>query len=549
MTVTLRTPVPSAAEILHQALARERGGEASLTEAVAGYESAINAAERTGEQTVLAEALRRLAVIQHHRNQSAQARQLCRRSTAEARAAGNDVLAAEALNALGGIDLESGALAEARSHFLRAVQLGGSSRELRARVEQNLGILANIQGDFESALACYARSLEAYRSCGDEHGCAIAYHNLGMVSAQRRLLDEADRYFTQSYDIAARVDDVYLLGLCLLNHAEVHFARDRYDEAKRNAEAALERFDRIDGGVLRAQAYRVIGMVYRETGRAALAEARLRAAIGLAVNAGSVLNEAAARRELAILYQAMGRNQDALALLNDAHALFKRLDARSELVYVDGQMAELEATYLAVVSEWGHSIESNDTYTFGHCERVAQRAVAVAQLLGMDEHAQTTVRIGAYLHDVGKVRVPHEILSKPGKLTPDEFAVLQMHPVWGTELLAAIEFPWDIKPIIRWHHERHDGSGYPDRLRGAEIPVSAQIVGIADVYDALTTTRPYRPALSRERALAEMERCRGWWSEPVCTAFRKSLADPRGAEMPMPTKHMPPAGARSTLGR
>jgi len=138
------------------------------------------------------------------------------------------------------------------------------------------------------------------------------------------------------------------------------------------------------------------------------------------------------------------------------------------------------------------------------------------------------VRIGAYLHDVGKVRVPHEILSKPGKLTPDEFAVLQMHPVWGIELLAAVEFPWDIKPIIRWHHERHDGSGYPDRLRGDEIPLSAQIVGIADVYDALTSTRPYRPALSRERALTEMERCRGWWSEAVCTAFRKSLADPRG---------------------
>lgn len=88
----------------------------------------------------------------------------------------------------------------------------------------------------------------------------------------------------------------------------------------------------------------------------------------------------------------------------------------------------------------------------------------------------------------------------------------RMHPIWGIELLAAVEFPWDIKPIIRWHHERHDGSGYPDRLRGDEIPVSAQIVGIADVYDALTTRRPYRPALPVQRALAEMDRCRGWWS-------------------------------------
>ena len=128
---------------------------------------------------------------------------------------------------------------------------------------------------------------------------------------------------------------------------------------------------------------------------------------------------------------------------------------------------------------------------------MARRAVAVAEILGMDEHAQTTVRVGAYLHDVGKVRVPHEVLSKPDTLTPDERAVLQMHPVCGIELLAAVEFPWDIKPIVRWHHERYDGSGYPDRLRGDDIPVSAQIVGIADVYDALTSTRPYRPALPR----------------------------------------------------
>src|SRR5205823_13631617 len=88
--------------------------------------------------------------------------------------------------------------------------------------------------------------------------------------------------------------------------------------------------------------------------------------------------------------------------------------------------------YLAVVREWGQSLESADTYTFGHCERVAQLGVAVARALGLDEHAQTTVRLGAYLHDLGKVRVPHEILSKPGPLTRDEFEVVQMHPIWGS---------------------------------------------------------------------------------------------------------------------
>src|SRR6266705_3033599 len=511
-----------AADLLHNARAQERAG--AIPEAIAAYEAAIAAAERTEDHAVLAEALRRLAIVRHRRAESAAARELCLRSHAVARRAGNGLLAGEALNTLGGIDLETDAIADARHNFLLALELGGQSRALRARVEQNLGVLANIQGDFDEALARYRGSLEAYRASNDEHGCAIAYHNLGMVSADRGQFDEAERYFEQSYAIAERAGDLHLQGLCLVNHADVHVLRERYADAQGKAEAALAIFDRLDALSDKSEAYRVLGVVYRETGRAALAEARLRSAIELAVRAGSGLNKAEASRELALLYQAMGRNQDALALLNAAHRLFGRLQARVDLVHVDGKMAELEATYRAVVREWGQSIESSDSYTFGHCERVARHGVAVARALGMDEHAQTTLRLGAYLHDVGKVRVPHEILSKSGPLTREEFEVVQMHPIWGIELLADVEFPWDLKPIIRWHHERYDGTGYPDRLRGDEIPVSAQVVGIVDVFDALTTDRAYRPALSFDAALAEIERCRGWWSEAVYDAFRASLA-------------------------
>jgi HD-GYP domain-containing protein (c-di-GMP phosphodiesterase class II) len=98
-----------------------------------------------------------------------------------------------------------------------------------------------------------------------------------------------------------------------------------------------------------------------------------------------------------------------------------------------------------------------------------------------------------------------------------------MHTVWGIELLAGVEFPWDLKPIIRWHHERYDGTGYPDRLRGDEIPVSAQVVGIADVYDALTTERPYAPAMSRREALATIAASRAAWSDAVYDAFVAAL--------------------------
>jgi len=524
-------PARSAADLLRDARAGERA--ARIPEAIASYEAAIAGAERGGQHLVLAEALRRLAVVRHRRGDSADARELCRRSHAVSRHAGDTVLAGEALNTLGGIDLETDAIADARQHFLRALELGGQSRELRARVEQNLGILANIQGDFDEALARYRRSLDAYRASNDEHGCAIAYHNLGMASADLHQLDDAERYFRQSYEIAERAGDLHLQGLCLVNHADVHLERERYDEAQRNAEAALVTFDRLGALSDKADAYRVLGMVFRETGRPALAEARLRSAIELALSAGAVLHEAEASRELALLHQAMGRNQEALTLLNAAHRLFGRLDARREQVHVNGKMAELEATYLAVVREWGQSIESADPYTFGHCERVARHGVAVARALGMDQRAQTTLRLGAYLHDLGKVRVPHEILNKPGPLTRNELEVVQMHPIWGIELLASVEFPWDLKPIIRWHHERYDGTGYPDRLRGDEIPLSSQVVGIADVYDALTTARPYRLAFSRAAALAQIASCRGFWSDAVYGAFVTSVDQLSEGERPL----------------
>jgi putative nucleotidyltransferase with HDIG domain len=195
-----------------------------------------------------------------------------------------------------------------------------------------------------------------------------------------------------------------------------------------------------------------------------------------------------------------------------------------DLVDVSTKVHRLEDTYLAVVRDWGQSIESSDSYTFGHCERVAGYAVAVARDLGLDEAQQTAIRIGAYLHDLGKVRVPHEILNKPTALTPEEFGVIQMHPVWGLELLATVEFPWDIKPIIRWHHEKYDGTGYPDRLKGDEIPLSAQIICIVDVYDALTTTRSYRGAMSHSEAVAKMEEVRGWWRPDVYQGFMRTVA-------------------------
>lgn len=513
---------PSAAELLQCARESEQAGR--LTDAIASLERAVSRAERDGEARVHAEALRRLAVVCHRTQENTRARALARASERAARGAHDSVQTAEALNTLAGFDLELGEFHAAEERLRDALHLGAESAPLRARIEQNLGIIANVRGHHSEALAHYERSLEAFEAAQDQRGCAIAYNNLGLVSADLKQWDRADRFFTACRASSEVVGDVHLRGLALLNRTEVLIARQNMSEALQHAQQALRIFDELGARLNKSNAYCTLGIIYREMGRSVLSEARLRDAIDLAVKEGSALEEAEASRELAQLFVQLGRNQDALRLMNTSHRLFGRLDARVDLVDVAGKMAHLEQAYLGVVRRWGQSIESADSYTHGHCERVAEYAVTFARVLGYDEAQQTTVRLGAYLHDVGKVRVPHEILTKPGKLTDDEFAIMKQHPVYGIDLLSAVDFPWDIKPMIRWHHEKHSGSGYPDGIGGDEIPLSAQIICAADVYDALTTTRSYRGAMAHEDAIEEMHRCRYFWRPDVFTALNESLS-------------------------
>jgi len=512
------------ADLLEQGRSEERAG--NVAAAQQAYESALRLAEAEADQALMAQVLRHLGLNHHHRGESVRARELCTRSYNVAMALGDRNLAAFALNSLAGITLDQGDIPSAASTFRQARALASGNLELLARIEQNLGILATMQGEHDQALLHYGRSLDAYRSLGDERGCALAYHNLGMISADRRKWAEADACFRSAFEGAERSGDVRLQGLCLLNHAEVHVARQDFDRARAGVERALGIFDQLEARFDKADAYRMLGVVYRGLGQLDVAERHLDRSSALATEAGSVLSQAESSRELALLYQQVGRNLDSLRSLNTAYRLFRQLNARTELVDVGGKIADLEGAYLRVVHQWGQSLESADSYTHGHCERVANFGVAVGTALGLEAEALTALRLGAYLHDLGKVRIPDEILNKPGKLTDEEFAIVKMHPVWGLEMLMEVDFPWDLKPIIRWHHEKYDGSGYPDGLKGDDIPVAAQIICIADVYDALTTHRSYKPACSPMEALARMALVTQWWRSDVYEAFLEAVGQP-----------------------
>lgn len=166
----------------------------------------------------------------------------------------------------------------------------------------------------------------------------------------------------------------------------------------------------------------------------------------------------------------------------------------------------------SVILTLGLTIESRDPSMQGHCERLARYATALGARLGLDDDQLVALRRGAFLHDVGKVGIPDVILLKPGRLTPSEQAVMQQHPVIGHRLCGELRSLEEVRPIVRHHHERPDGTGYPDGLEGDSIPLLARILNVVDGYDALTTERPYKPALSREQAFRELreEAAKGW---------------------------------------
>jgi putative two-component system response regulator len=173
-----------------------------------------------------------------------------------------------------------------------------------------------------------------------------------------------------------------------------------------------------------------------------------------------------------------------------------RVRSLSRVKHLIDELDSAEAAFVALAL----TIEARDPSTNGHCERLALHAMRLGRALGLDGEDLDALRRGGYLHDVGKVGVPDAVLLKAGPLTPDEFAMMKRHTEIGDALCAPLQSLRCVRPIVRGHHERLDGSGYPDGLRGDAVPLLAQIVGIVDVFDALTSLRPYRTALSSKDA-------------------------------------------------
>ena len=225
----------------------------------------------------------------------------------------------------------------------------------------------------------------------------------------------------------------------------------------------------------------------------------------------------------ALPFATKGEMRGVLLLANKRSGPFT--DAECDILLAIGQHAGLALqnarlhqklldSYVSTVAVLADAIEAKDAYTRGHCEGVSRVAVEVARRLGVVDGALDAVRYAALLHDVGKIGIPDGILLKPGKLMDEEFSIIQKHAAIGRDLVARVPALSHLGDVILHHHERFDGSGYPDGLDGENIPLASRIIGIVDAFDAMTTPRPYRDPIEVEAAYAEMARCAGTQFDP-----------------------------------
>ncbi|MGH7480542.1 MAG: HD domain-containing phosphohydrolase, partial [Longimicrobiales bacterium] len=496
--------------------------------ALDAYERALRALPADGGGEAAATILRSTARIRFERGQHDVAEDVLEASLAVAEANGLTEHIAAAVNGLGNVAQIRGDLDDAERLYSRGRRLALELEDHRliSKFDQNLGTIANIRGNVRGALKSYGSALASYRAIGDDIAAARVLNNIGMAYTDLGHAREAEACYSEAFDLADRQHDTETLGAIETNRAELFLSRRDFQKARESCDRAFEIFTHIQSRRWISEVHKLYGILYRETTKHGLAAHHFEQGIELAHASSDPLLQAETLREWALDHLAQGLNQDALQCLNRAHKLFEGLQARRDLLDLDHRLDDLEGTFLKVVRQWAETIESKDRYTAGHCERVANYACMLAAEVGIVGRDLTWMRMGGFLHDVGKIVVPTEVLNKPGKLTPEEWAQMQSHTTAGDEIVAKLDFPWDIRPIVRSHHERWDGGGYPDGLKGEEIPRNARILCVADVYDALTTARSYRPALSQEEALGIMDRDAGRLLDPeLYPIFRTLIAE------------------------
>ena len=512
--------------LIEEAKLAEREGRWS--EAAGRYEALVR--NPFAEEQDRLSALRWLGRVYLEQGNRGAAMDVLEAAVAAATQAGSSSAIAQALNVVAIVHQTGGDLDLAESMYTEARITAQSIRdgEALAMIDQNLGTVASIRGDARRALEAFHLSLDGYRALGMNDQAAQVLNNIGLAYSDLGELERAETAYSEAARTFGEENDHTNTLNVSLNQVQLCIAAGRFEDAQDRVESLLGLTGEIAPS-WRGEVFRHVGVIARERGDYMKAAEYLGRACECAEEAEDLLLKADVTEQLAELYWTQKRHRDMLANLNQSHALYSRLKAQHRVAQVERRNSALEARFLEMAHHWGDSIESKDHYTQGHCQRVAFFACVLADTTGMDSRSLFWFRLGALLHDIGKIIVPTEVLNKAGNLSDEEWAIMKRHPEAGLELVADIDFPGDVRAIIRNHHERWDGLGYPDGLAGEEIPFAARILCVADVYDALTTARSYRDSLSHNRAAQVMRESPGQFDPNLLETFLDWAADASGS--------------------
>ncbi|MEW5924971.1 MAG: HD domain-containing phosphohydrolase [Candidatus Zixiibacteriota bacterium] len=412
------------------------------------------------------------------------------------------------LRNLGVIYIELGEFDDAEAVYEEAIgiSLENNYSLLYADLYNNLGTIKNIKGDWKAALECYYKAREVYDREGEVRKSAYNLNNIGITLMEQEQHENARHIFQSALSVAGTIKDASLLLILNINLCDLSLKVGAFSEAKMHLESAGEYFlkKNLKNGQL-VEVEKLAGKIAMQENDHIMALEHFDQALELCEELGLQYLQAEVLFEKGNLFLITEQHMEALQVLESAFRLFHQLDVAGRVEKTEKLIGSIEELYLRIFEAMAGKVDQKDPYTKGHSDRVANIALILARNLGLADHDIKVVVAGALLHDLGKLKTPDEILKKTGRLTGEEYQEIKRHPDAGVQLLSGITLPWDIIPLIRYHHEKYDGTGYPTGLAGEDIPLGARIICLADVFDALTSERPYREAFTPRRALDVMK--------------------------------------------
>ncbi len=495
---------PSVDILIQQAQLADR--EARHDDARALYERALFALDRRSDASTASALLRWIGRLHDQAGDVDAALEAFDTALTIAQLADDAAEIGKAFHEQAGIHRRLGQLDRAESLYGQARSGALATQEVRlaAMAAQSLGTIALVRGDHDKALRHHRASLAEYRSLGVPKEVLGSLRDMGQLCIELERWEDSARALDEAAQIAEAFGDIAERVRIQSQRVALDIARGDFVAGGHACNVARALAAQLPESETLGEIEKHLGTIARETGEFAAAEEHFERAQQIAVERRDLLLSAETEREHAEVCKKQGRLRDALIHLNRGHSVLMQLAAGREMVDLDRRAARLERQFLEAARQWAGSIESKDRHTQGHCERVADLACALAIRDGCESRELFWFRMGATVHDIGKLIIPSDVLNKPGKLAPDEWELIKRHPVAGVEMLVEMNFPGDVGPMVRSHHERWDGQGYPDGLSGDQIPRAARMLCIADVYDALLSKRSYKGALSHEAALEIM---------------------------------------------